>query len=261
MFRPMYIMGVVLGLLITLSATAGWQGRMTPNDAIDVAGMQRMLSQRILKAYCELGLREFHSKPQEQLNQALSLFEANLLKLEGFITDADVLQALNEVKRLWPQYKAIASDTPDQAGAAVLLEINHQLLPLTHAVVVKMEQSFGTSTGKWVNLAGRQRMLSQRMAMFYLLRLWGVQNPGDAERLEKAHSDFEAAIAELRSFPGNTPETLTLLDGLHRSVRWLAKTMSEKEGNYSFLVATISERMLEDADQLTSLYAKLERQQ
>lgn len=102
-------------------------------------------------------------------------------------------------------------------------------------------------------------MLSQRMAMFYLLRLWGVGSADEDGMADKAAQEYAAALKELRVSDGNTGETRSLLDKLERAYQLLLRARSDKAGNLSFLIATTSERMLEDADQLTGLYAGLDK--
>jgi hypothetical protein len=244
------------GLMLAFCASGEWQGRMTDNEAIDKAGLQRMLSQRILKAYCQLGLGELEGNPQEQLYQAISLFDANLLQLEAFAKDPTVKEAIGKVKETWPAYKALARRPPTPDNAAAMLDINNQLLPLAHDVVIKMEKSSGASVGKWVNLAGRQRMLSQRVAMLYLLDLYGIKDPKNDQERSNALTEYSRALKELAAFSGNTAQTRDLLDSLERGYSLLNHTA--RRANLSFLVATTSERMLVDADKLTALYVELE---
>jgi hypothetical protein len=246
-------------LLFSSAVTAAWQGRMTENDAIDKAGMQRMLSQRILKSYCELGLGEDHGTSKEQLLQAVNLFDAHLLQLESFPADDAVKASLAKVREVWGPYRDLAVKAPGKDGARLMLEINHQLLPLTHDVVVKMEQASGTTSGRLVNVAGRQRMLSQRLAMFYLLKLWGVGGPAEDGLADTAAKEFAAGLKELRAFRANPKEAVSLLDNLERAYQLLLRARADKAGNLSFLISTTSERMLDDADQLTGLYVALDK--
>ncbi len=251
--------GTLLALLLAFGATAEPQGPMTANEAIDRAGLQRMLTQRILKAYCQLGLGELNGKPQEQLNQAVRTFDDNLVRLDAYAGEPAVKEAVGKVKDTWPSYKELALKPPTESNAAAMLEINRRLLPLTHAVVVEMEKSSGTFAGKWVNIAGRQRMLSQRMAMFYLLDLYGIKDAKNAESLEQALSDYRNALNALSGFEGNTAQTREILRSLERGHNLLSRAVGQTDYNLSFLIATTSERMLADADKLTGLYVEIER--
>lgn len=258
MKRATVFLGGVLALLLTAAATAEPPGRMSDNDAIDIAGMQRMLTQRILKAYCEIGLGESRGTARDQLQKAVQRFDANLGQLEGHVQDPAARTALAAVREVWPSYRDLALAAPSKTGATRLLALNHQLLPLTHRVVVELEQRTGTGSGQRVNMAGRQRMLSQRMAMFYLLRLWGVTGEQEATLLAQAEKEYAAALVELSRAPGNDTSARELLRRLQSSANLLHRAMAAENRNLAFLIGTTSDRMLEDADRLTSFYVNQE---
>ena len=51
-------------------------------SAIDVSGQQRMLSQRIVKAWCQIGLNVQPELSRKQLDASIRRFEDNLRLLE-----------------------------------------------------------------------------------------------------------------------------------------------------------------------------------
>jgi nitrate/nitrite-specific signal transduction histidine kinase len=55
-----------------------------------------------------------------------------------------------------------------------------------------------------INKAGRQRMLSQRMAKYYQAASWGIADSSACANLGKARKDFTAALQELSGAPANT---------------------------------------------------------
>lgn len=246
-------------LRLALMAVALMAGLAQANDAelVDVAGSQRMLTQRILKTYCEIGLDEIYNNPQKQLKEAIGRFDAQVATIEAGSKDAGVEKALGEVKRLWPPYRKLATAAPSKEGATQLLALNPALLEATHAVVVALEQSSGTRAGEIVNLSGRQRMLSQRMAMFYMLQIWGVDDPAIAEDLKKTTEEFQAAQNRLSALPSNTPRITNNLMRVRHSLDLLQRTMGYKGHNLSFTVAMTTERMLEAMDEVTAGYAAI----
>ena len=78
------------------------------------------------------------------------------------------------------------------------------MLGLAHQGTQLLEKQATTSAGRLVNISGRQRMLSQRMAKFYQAIAWGVGNDKSAAELDKARKEFAAAHQELASAPSNT---------------------------------------------------------
>lgn len=258
MERYIRLAAIILCLLAAVAAHAQQPGRLTRNDAINIAGMQRMLSQRILKAYCEVGLAESYGDPQGRLASAVNRFDTNLSQLEAFAKAPDIRQALGQVRELWPTYKKLALSVPTRIGAQRLMALNRKLLPAANNVVVKMEKDYGTATGKWVNMAGRQRMLSQRIAMFYLMRIWGVATEEDNRDAARASDEYSAALKTLGAVQRNTDDMKALIDTMGSQLVFIESAVGKKDNNLSFIVTVTSEKMLANADRLTALYAEMD---
>jgi hypothetical protein len=259
MERYIRFAAMIVCLLVSVASHAQQAGRLTQNDAINIAGMQRMLSQRILKAYCEVGLAESYGDPKGRLASAVNRFDTNLSQLEGFAKAPDIQQALEQVRELWPTYKKLALSAPTRVGAQRLMALNRKLLPAANNVVVKMEKDYGTATGKWVNMAGRQRMLSQRIAMFYLMRIWGVATDEDDSDAAQASDEYSTALKTLGAVERNTDGMKVLIDTMGSQLAFIESAVDKKGDNLSFIVTITSEKMLQNADQLTSLYAEMDR--
>lgn len=75
-----------------------------------------------------------------------------------------------------------------------------------HAVLAQTRQLTQT-----VNLAGRQRMLSQKIMKLHLLQAGPHASPAQATELQSLIASFEQALASLRSSSLNTPEIDALL--------------------------------------------------
>jgi hypothetical protein len=234
-------------------------GLVQANEAalVDIAGSQRMLTQNILKVYCQIGMDESYGNPQRQLEEAIRRFDAQVATIKAGSKDAKVEAALGEVTRLWPPYQKLATATPSKEGAAMLLALNPALLSATHAVVVALEQSSGTTAGEIVNLSGRQRMLTQRMAMLYMLQIWGIDDVSIDPELKKATEEFRAAQIRLSALPANTPRITSGLMRVHRSIDMLQRAMGYKAHNLSFTVATTTDRMLDAMNKVTAEYAAI----
>ncbi|MDB5890525.1 MAG: hypothetical protein JWP47_1356 [Polaromonas sp.] len=83
-----------------------------------------------------------------------------------------------------------------------------------------------TGIGDAINKAGRQRMLSQRMAEFYLASSSNVDGAASLLELTKARDEFVPALEVLRNAPeanGEIRQELALADG-----QWLFLTMRSK---------------------------------
>jgi hypothetical protein len=80
------------------------------------------------------------------------------------------------------------------------LALDAQLLALAQQGTQQLEAYSGKPQGRLVNIAGRQRMLSQRMAKFQLAQDWKVV--ADAhEQITQSRREFLAALDVLNDAP------------------------------------------------------------
>lgn len=117
------------------------------------------------------------------------------------------------------------------------------------------ETQAGQASAKIVNIAGRQRMLSQRMARAYFLQAAGQDMATAQQQLEHSRNDFKAALDQLKAAPITTAAIRNELE-LARGQWLFYETALNKPASVDALqtVATTSERIYEVMDNLTSLY-------
>lgn len=113
--------------------------------------------------------------------------------------------------------------------------------------------------GDAINKAGRQRMLSQRMAEFYLAKNWNVDAAVSQREMTKARDEFVPALEILRNAPEATAEIkqeLQLADN-----QWLFFDNALKSNTAGAKAATdvfvTSENLLQVMDRVTGMYAKI----
>ena len=112
-----------------------------------------------------------------------------------------------------------------------------------------------------INKAGRQRMLSQRMAKFYLAARLPVDASTAATEIGKARGEFIAAMGQLRNAPEATArikDALDLADGqwaLFDMALQRLQTDQTKKPLTEIYVA--SENLLSVMDTVTGLYSAI----
>lgn len=233
------------------------------NDAINKSGRQRMLSQRLAKSYLQIGQAVELERSRKILDSSLALFDRQLVELKAFAPTAENKAVLQDLSVAWLSYKeALVGRPPNQNDAQAVLVLNEEVLAMAQTATVQLEKLSGTATGRLVNIAGRQRMLSQRMAKFYQAINWGVATPGAKEKLSDARKEFIAALDELAASPKNTQEITQEIQLAQQ--QWIffdnALNAGAGGGNKTRLatnVATTSERILEVMDRITGMYEKL----
>ena len=80
--------------------SAAVPARLTLGAAINKAGRQRMLSQRMAKAYAQMGLGLLPDRAFKIMNESMTLFDAHQTELAAFAPTADIAKTYAELARL-----------------------------------------------------------------------------------------------------------------------------------------------------------------
>jgi hypothetical protein len=232
------------------------------NDAINKAGRQRMLSQRMGKAYLALLQNIEPQRARQVLDRSLALFDRQHVELKAYAAHADIRETYIVLEDTWSEYKAaLIGSVPSRSGGAAVMRSAGKVLALAHKGTQQYEALLNKPIGKLVNVSGRQRMLSQRMAAFYFASAVQADGGTAAAEIGKARTEFLAGLQLLRSAPEATQkikDELQLADAqwllfdnaLHKSaVGGAAKPLSD--------VFVTSENLLEVMDRVTGMYSEL----
>ena len=256
------ILGRLLGVgLLLLWAGTGWAagGDATASSLLNMAGRQRMLVERIVKSYLEVGLGINPDLSRRHLAESVARFEEQFRQIKGAAADKGLKATLAEIDRHWWDFRVRAAGRVTKETAVLLYDDAEVLVRLVNLAAGQLEAQ-GAPGLPLVNLAGRQRMLSQRLAMFYMMRAWGLDVPLLREEMETAKQEFDTAMQTLYQAPENTPDLRRELEAVLVQWTWF-KSALELEGSFSYrlLVAEASEAILRSLETVVGLYERLPR--
>lgn len=249
-------------LLLMMSVAGLAQAQIADiNSAINKAGRERMLSQRIAKAYFQIGQGIDVDRSKRVLDSSISLFDRQLVELKNYAPTPEIKETYQKLEKSWLAYKdALVGAAPNQANGKKVLDLSEEVLGLAQQGTVLLEKHSGSAAGRLVNLSGRQRMLSQRMAKFYQAASWNLGGAQAAVELDKARKEFVAALRELSTAPSNTPSLREELALVSQQWMFFDNALMQRASGDKVLainVATTSERILESMSSVVDIYEKL----
>ena len=248
-----------LGALSLLGMVPLWSVEIhSMADAVNLAGKQRMYTQRMLKDYAMVGMGNTFGDPGADLAKTIADFDDHLKSLDAYAKDAKVKAALKKVDDLWKEVKPQLQAKPTAENAAKLQERLEALLHASDEATKAFADASGTHAGKIINIAGKQRMLSQRMASLYMLEVWGLKDPKFKEKLNSALKEFKDALKVLKESPLNNEETKALLAKVERSFMFFEMMNRSKSKFIPTLIYKKSNDMLTNMNKVTQIYVQNE---
>lgn len=233
--------------------------------AVNLAGRQRMLSQRMVKAYLMLGQGIATDDARTILQESVDRFELQLATLKTFQPNPKVQSTLAKLDSEWSKIRPMIIAMPSKAGAVALYDANEAVQSAAHAVTLAYADATLSPYYRLIALAGRQRMLSQRAAKFYLYRTWDLYSePADMEmHLSRAH--FTTVLFQLENSLLATTQIKELVAKIrrewepYRQALLVSREPARMRANAA-RVAELSEQMLASTEELVTLIMKQAQQ-
>jgi hypothetical protein len=175
-------------------------------EAVNQAGAQRMLSQRMGKAWLSQTDPRLCVRAQDVLQASQERFERQLDGLLRFAPNPEIAGSYRALSHRYADYKALLAEAPTAEALPSLLVMAGEVLTLAHRGTLQLvDQSPSGQRLPWlINVAGRQRMLSQRLALLALAQRQG-NSPALRRESQTAVIEFESAMQVLREARDTAP--------------------------------------------------------
>jgi len=225
-------------------------------EAVNRAGQLRMLSQRIVLRYAQ-ALNGFETqRANEAIDEGIHRVESNLGMLRKAISTRGYGDLVERVATSWHAVERICAEAPEPMQLEALDACAETMLADAESLTEFLDASGLAASLHVINVAGRQRMLGQRIAKLCFMLALAISPPRVAQ-LRTLTQTFQAALDHLRTLPLTSEAIAGSLQTVELEWQRLARSLvSISAPNALAEVADASERLLEASEQLTDQYER-----
>lgn len=231
-------------------------------EDVNRAGQLRMLSQRLVKLALLQVAGAGATPVAGRLKDSILRVDANLAELGKNLSQPTFGDLLGQVLHAWVRLKQALQGELSLRTMVHLDALAERLLQEAERLTLSLENAGSAPPLQVLNLAGRQRMLSQRFTKYALLQALGDKTavPRTQAGMAESRAAFEEALRQLHAMPLSSAEIRRTLDAAGLGWDHLlagVEPAGQGAGRVQFeSVAVASEELLEIFEQLSGHYER-----
>jgi formate dehydrogenase assembly factor FdhD len=260
---------LVIGLLLNsglaiaeedIKPTVAVETNDTNVKLLNLAGKQRMLSQRIAKNYFYKGMGVNTSKSSKQLKESMALFNQALVKLDSQIQNKKIKKMIMFVDMSNDDFMSMSSEKYNLENGAIVLDLSESMLEGSQYIVKGLKENSKKQSSSFVDLAGKQRMLSQRIAKYYISYQAGIKDKNSIVQMNEAVEEFTQAHQQLMNNKTNSAEINAELQKVNKLWKIVYDFYLDiEEGGLPVIVYNTTDNIMKKMNTVTNMYIKLQK--
>jgi hypothetical protein len=228
------------------------------NALVDVAGKQRMLSQKVAKAYIFKGLGIRKDVASKQVSDGINELQKNSKVLKSQVGDETIKGLLGAVSIDIDNFSTLVQEPYSKENGKKILQLSDTILSVSHEITTKLVDLLGTQTSRTVNVSGRQRMLSQRATKLYIAINAGIAGSDATKMLNDVVSDFNKAHQLLKNEPKNNRRIKKELGRVERLWGLVSGYFAKGAKSDMYVtVYTLTDSITEKMDKINKMYVEI----
>ena len=222
---------------------------------IDISGKQRMLSQRIAKDYLYVGKKIAISKADKQLKASLTEFLKIHNELNSLISDSEIKNLLDFVSLSLDDLKSTSNEDFTLDNAQLILDLSESMLEGNQYIVDSLKRIHKIKESDILEKAAKQRMLSQRIAKYYIAYQSGIKDENTVNSMKDTVKQFSGNLNLLLKNKNNSPKIDKKLKEIDKLWEIVHKFYNNIErGGLPLIVFNTTDNITKKMDEITKLY-------
>ncbi len=242
-------------LLLSNASYAKKNSKLNASKLIDIAGKQRMLSQRIAKDYIYVGKKIATSKADKELKASINEFLKIHNELSALITNDEIKNLLDFVALSSNELKEIANKDFTLDNAQLILDLTESMLEGNQYIVDSLKEVHKFKESNLLEKAAKERMLSQRIAKYYIAYQSGIKDENTVKSMKDTVKQFAENLDLLLKNKNNSVEINKKLKDIEKLWKIVHKFYNNIEkGGLPLIVFNTTDNITKKMDEVTKLY-------
>ena len=249
------IVSITILLFSSTTLLAGEKNRKI--KLINIAAKQRMLSQQIAKDYLYVHKNIALNKTEKELQHSLnSFFKAHEILIHS-IKDEEVKNLLDFVELSSNDFNQSIHKPFSIENAQLILDLSESMLEGNQYILDSLKNSVKVEEFKMIEISGKQRMLAQRIAKYYIAYQVGIKDENTVRSMKKAVIDFSTNLNRLLKYKKNTALINKKINEVNRLWIIVHKFYNNIEkGGLPLIVFNSTDKITKKMNEITELYRK-----
>ncbi len=253
-------MSLAVIVALSFSPLALAAEKLSTLELINIAGKQRMLSQRIAKDYLYKGGEIAVNKASKQLTRTLKESEHAHASLKSSIDKPRIVNLLEFVEMNNEDILTKTREDFNIDNAQYVLDLSETMLEGNEYIMTSLSKLSSVEASKLIDISARQGMLAQRIAKYYIAYQLGIKDKNTIKQMNSAVESFTQNHKELMNNKSNSSEINKKFKRVDRLWKVVYKFYLDIQmGGLPLIVFNTSDEITSKMDEISSLYVDLKK--